>query len=156
MGEEKEITWRAAEYEYVEKGAEWYWVVGTLGAILAMIALWQRNFFFFVFVVVAGTMLVVFGRRRPRVLDFTVGEKGVGVGSGSLLPYDQLEWFAVHEREGRMHEIVFKKKTTVNPIVRLPADVTTVRHAARVLEERLPREQYEASLLDTLSELLGF
>jgi hypothetical protein len=49
----KTISWRAAEFHYIEKDYLWYTGIIAAGALLLVIALWQRNFFFAVFVAIA-------------------------------------------------------------------------------------------------------
>ena len=83
--EEKEISWRAAEYEHFEKGGGWYLMVGGAALILLLIALWQKNFFFGIFILIAGILVIVLANRKPGVLDFKLTEKGVRDRPGNLL-----------------------------------------------------------------------
>jgi len=153
---QKELTWRAAEYQFVEKNAGWYGLVVVLGIVLLFLALLGRNFFFGVFIVIAVVMVISFGRRRPRVLDFKISEKGVAVGKDVFYDYDRLEGYAFLEKPGRLDEIVLKKKTAINPIIKLPIDAKSAEKAGVILQNHLPQIKYEDSLLDIISEWLGF
>lgn len=153
---EKEITWRAAEYEYVKKDAAWYWMVITLVVVLALIAMWQKNFFFFVFLVLSGIVVLFFGRRRPRILTFRVGDEGVGIGRRIFHRYDRLDGFCLRDRPHGLDEIILKKKTLVSPYVRVPLDAALARKVEKVLGDNLSKIEYEESLMDVFAEWLGF
>jgi len=151
-----EITWRAAEYEHVEKGGGWYLIVGGTALILLIIALWQKNFFFGIFILLAGIMVITLGNRRPTVLDFKLTDGGCELGRGVFYKYDQMENFSLRNRPNRLDEMIFRKKTTFNPFVRIPVDSRTAEKARIFLAQKLPEVQYEGSLLDILIDFLGF
>ena len=92
------VAWRAAEYGHAAKGFSWYLSVGFGALALAGVALWQKNFFFAIFIVVAAAVLFAMSRRRPPVLDFRIDADGVTVVDRLSLPYDRLEGFATHRR----------------------------------------------------------
>lgn len=149
-----EVSWKAAEYGYVEKSVLWYAVVGLTALILVAVALWQKNFFFAVFVVIAAAVFIAFGKQRPPVVEFRVSGEGVSVGKRSF-SYDRLESFAVRSRPNRLDEIILKQKTYVNPYLRLPADAKSARDARLLLRAALPEVEYQESLIDILSEWVG-
>lgn len=151
----EEISWSAAEHEYVEKDVRWHLAIGGLALALFFIAIWQKNYFFAVFVVVAAGTLLGVGRRRPKIFEFRVTNAGIGVGE-DFFPFDRLESFSVREREGALHELIVKQKTYLNPYVRLPADAGTVGKARAFLAQKLPEEEYRESLLDLFAEWIGF
>ena len=153
---ERKVSWRAAEHEYVEKDVSWHWLVGTLTVILMLVALWQKNFFFFIFLVIATPMIFFFGKRKPRVITFTVREDLVQVGDRHLLHYSDLEGYAVLEREGFLDVIILKKKTHFNPYVRILVDSETREKAEDILADHLDEVDYEQSFLDIVSEWMGF
>lgn len=153
---EKSITWRAAEYEYSGKSVVWYVIVGTATALLTLSALWQHNFFFAVFILIAGAMLIVLGRKHPRVMDFTVNDKGVSIGKLQFYEYDDLEGFAIRNRPNRLDELVIKRKTSFSPFVKIPIDSKLAPQAKAILTSHIKEIEYNESLIDTLADLFGF
>lgn len=151
-----EITWRAAEYDHFEKSGGWYFIVGGVSLILLIIALWQGNFFFGIFILLAGIMVVTFGNRRPDVLEFGLTQEGCNLGRGNFFNYGQLENFSLRNRPGRLDEIIFKKRTSFNPYVRIPVDSQTAEKIRIFLVQKLPEEEYKDSILDILVDFLGF
>jgi hypothetical protein len=150
----EELSWSAAEHEYTEKDITWYLAIGGLALLLLIIAIWQGNYFFAVFVVLAGIVLANFGKRRPKVFEFRVTGEGVGIGE-KFLAFDQLESFMLRERQGSLHELIVKQKTYVNPYLRIPVDGETAERARALLAAKLPEEEYQVSLLDVFADWLG-
>jgi hypothetical protein len=149
------ISWRAAEYEHTEKEAGWYWLVGAISFVLIVVAFWQKNFFFAVFIVIAVGMVMFFSRRKPEVVDFSITDTGINIGELSLY-FENLDSFSIRSRPGHLDEIVLKKKTTVNPFVRIPIDSRMVEKAGEFLRNHLPEVEYKESLVDIFSEWFGF
>ena len=153
----KEISWRAAEYEYHKKGSGWYFSVIGIAAAIFIFALSQKNFFFAMFVVVAAIMVVSFGKRRPRVLDFKIDEEGIHVDKDTSYSYDNLEWFAIDSRSKSLSQIIIKKDSKISPLIKMRADSNVVEKAKNILKEKIEEnEDYEESLIDSLAEFLGF
>jgi len=155
-GLEKELSWRAAEFEYVEKNLAWYLAVLGVAGVVVLIAFIRGNFFFGIFMVLAAILITVLGRQKPRVFDFRISDSEVKVGDSVSLSYDNLESFSVNRREGRLDEIILKKKSIANSYVRIPADTAMSEKARGILSEKLPEEEYEESLVDILADRLGF
>lgn len=152
----REIEWRAAEFQYVPKGIGWYWLVGGCAAVLILFALYQKNFFFGIFIVLAGTMVIFFGGRKPRVFNFRIGEEGIDISGKVSYDYERLDGFAILEKPGRLDEIVLKKKTAVNPYVRIPIDDQTMIRAREILKDKLPEIEYQETFLEIVSDWFGF
>jgi hypothetical protein len=151
-----DIVWRAAEHDYSERGPLWYFLIGFSAIILIIISFWQKNFFFAVFVVLASITLMFLGRLRPQIFEFRLEKDGVRIGEKIFYDYDHLEGFAVVSKVDRLDEIVLKKKATLNPYLKLPADSKTAARAKEFLAQKLPEFNYEESLVDIFSDLLGF
>ena len=152
----REICWRAAEFDYKDKDVSWFWITGLAMTILAMIALWQKNFFFFVFLVLAGIMVLIFGKKRPRVFDFKIDEKGVHVGDMNFYPFKDLVGFDINVRPGRLDEVVFRRHSYMDAILKLPADSKTAEKAGSFLLGKVKKFKYEETLVELIADLLGF
>lgn len=158
MAEKKknEVSWRAAEFRYFEKSRSWYmWIIGA-AALIFLIAVWQNNFFFAVFIAIAAALLVFMGKKKPRIIDFKINEDGVYIGSDAFYDYDSLKWFAIRTRPGSLDEIVIRRDATVNPIVKIQADSKVTPEAREILKEKLEEVEYKESVIDALSEYFRF
>ncbi len=154
--EEKEINWQAAEYRYFKKGWDWYLWVSGIATILFIFALWQKNFFFAIFIVIAAVMVISISQRRPRIIEFKIDNEGIYIGKDTAYKYDEIEWFAIRHRPESLNEIIIKKKTLVNPIVKIQADSKITSKARKILKEHLEEKEYESSLLDAILERFRF
>ncbi len=152
---ENEISWRAAEFNYTKKAPLWFFVVGAVSLFLFLFSFLRGNFFFAVFLAIAGVIVIFLGNRRPRVIDFGIGEEGVFIEDSSFT-FDSLSGFAFQNKPGKLDEIVLKKKTDFNPYLKLPIDSKTAEKVRPLLESKLPEIEYEESLIDILAERLGF
>ncbi|MDP3975276.1 MAG: hypothetical protein Q8P88_03280 [Candidatus Jorgensenbacteria bacterium] len=151
----EEISWNAAEHEYVKKDIRWYLVVGGLTLFFLILAIWQSNYFFAVFIVIAGAILASSGKRHPKVFTFRVNGEGVFIGE-KFIAFEQLESFTIRERPAALHELIVKQKTYVNPYLHIPLDGETAERARALLGEKIPEEEYKESLLDIFADWLGF
>ena len=74
------ITWQAPEFQYREKGVSWYWLSIIVVAAIIAFAIWQRNFLFGVFMVIAEILLIVWANAVPKVFDFSLTENDLAIG----------------------------------------------------------------------------
>ena len=153
---QKKISWRAAEFHYIEKDYLWYVAVVSVGVLLLVFALVQKSFFYAVFVVIATTLVVEFGKRRPRVLDYEINEKGVLIDGKIMIPYKNIESFHVRKRLGFLDEIVFKRTSRVNPFIHIPIDEDMAVRARSFLSEYLTEDEHERTMVEIIEERIGF
>jgi hypothetical protein len=150
------IIWRAAEYEYHQKTKGWYYSVIAITLIITILSLIQKNFFFFLFVVIAGLMIVTLGKRKPKIVDFYVGKDEIRIEGDIIYNYKNIEWFSILENKDSLNEIVLKTDSHINPIIKLRADSKTTEKVKSVLDEKLEEKDYEPSMSDLISEILHF
>jgi len=149
----EELTWTAAEFEHTAKDSTWYLTIGGLGFVFVLLSLWQKDYFFIFFLVIAFGFLIWNARQHPRVLEFTITAEGVQIDT-KLFRYEQFEQFSVRSRPGHLDELVFRKRVAVNPFLHIPIDAALAKKAATTLRAMLPEGEFEESLLDTLTDWL--
>jgi len=150
-----QFSWRAAEYDFYQKGWRWYLIVGGGALVMLLIAFWQKNFFFAIFIILALIVVVAFGNRRPQVFEFSIYEDGIVIGK-DFFSFDGLESFSLRVRPHRLDEIIFKKKKTFNPYLRLPIDAKSAAQVKTILIKKLNETEYHESIIDLIAEWLGF
>ncbi|MFH0712853.1 MAG: hypothetical protein V2A55_03325 [Candidatus Jorgensenbacteria bacterium] len=150
------ISWRAAEYHYIQKEVGWYLTVGLVAFLLVFLSFLWGNFFFAIFIAIAATTVMFFAKRRPQIFDFKITDKGVAIGENIFYDYGRLDGFAVRERPERLNEIILKKKAVLNPYVKIPIDSVLADKAKDFLEGKLPEIEYQETLVEVISEWLGF
>jgi len=151
----EEIRWHGNENRGARKDVLWQAGAVGLALILLTIALVQHNFFFAIFVVLAAALMIARSRRKPETLEFSVTDKGIGIGKSQFYPYDNLEWFAARERGEKEGELVVKRNTTFSPYVKIPVERERLEAVKTLVREHLEEGEYEPSLLDVILEKLG-
>lgn len=152
----KKIEWRAAEFHYIEKDYLWYVAVVAIAVVLLTFALVGKSFFFAVFVIIATVLVIEFGKRRPRTLDYELNEKEVLIDNRMSFPYKTIVSFHIRKRLGFLDEIVFRRDTRVNPFVHLPIDEDLAIKAREFLSQYLEEDEHEHSIVDIIAERIGF
>jgi hypothetical protein len=151
------VTWDAPEYEHRPKEISWYWISIIVSVILIAIAVWQQNWLFVVFIVIAEVLVLFWGDRSPDMIPITVNEKGVRIGEDkfyerariaafSIVPHEHTNWF----------DLVFHldRRLLPNVIVKIPHDKAHEVHQR--LSELYAFFDYEESFVETLERFFGF
>ncbi len=153
----EEIRWQAPEFEYHERGALWYYAVIAAGGVTAFIALWQGNFLFTVFIVIAALLLLFWGRQEPRVREFTLDANGLAIDEHKRYSWGDLQGFSMEESAGsgaEFFELVFSRGAALGTDLKILASVDQRGAIRELLAEHLPEEEYRASLTDSLMRML--
>jgi len=148
------VIWHAPEFEYREKGVSWYWLTIILAVLLIALAMWQRNFLFGVFVIVAEILVILWGGKKPRILAFAVDERGLAIGDREHHPWSEFSTFSAEEGED-LSLLVFQSRRARPALYVLvpPAQFPEVK---RVLLSQLPYVEYQRSLVEAVEEFFGF
>ncbi|RJQ30078.1 hypothetical protein C4565_01080 [Candidatus Parcubacteria bacterium] len=153
--ERKEHLWRAAEHEHRDKEMGWYIIIGFVALIFFVVALFQKNFLFAVFIITATGLLFSFSRRRPIIYEFKVDKTGVWV-EKKLYPYERLIAFSIRDRINQLHELVIHQRGTTKPHIHIPIDVVTLKSVRPFLAEYLPELEHEETAGSIFADFIGF
>lgn len=156
MEDLKEITWQAPEFHYRAKSAGWYWLSLIIAALLILLALWQKNLLFILFVVIAEITLIHWARQTPRTLHFKIDKNGVSIGKIKFYAYPELEGFHIKEGEHGIGELILKTKSKLNPCLKISIDSEDAKPIENLLKKFLVEVEYEDSVSDAIDKLIGF
>lgn len=150
------IRWQAPEFERHERGALWYYAVIAAGGVIVFVALWQGNFLFAVFAVVAALLLLFWSRQEPRTLEFALGEHGLAIGDGKRYSWGDLGGFSMEEvGEGaEFFDLVFSRAAALGTDLKILAPAEERDAIRELLSEHLPEEEYRPSLMEAVIRLL--
>ncbi len=157
--DEKEISWTAPEFEYHHKEPSWYWLVVIVAGLLILIALFQKNFLFAIFVLIATVVFFKLGHQFPRHLDMRLSDQGIAMGENDFHPFDSLSGFATRQMDNfkdGISEIILQKKHRLSTHVKILAPTEKMEDIRVFLNKHLPEIEYEESLTDHISRLLKF
>ncbi|HUX36110.1 MAG TPA: hypothetical protein VMV71_03700 [Candidatus Paceibacterota bacterium] len=151
------IEWQAPEFHYHEKSVSWYWISALIAIIILGASIWQKNFLFAVFVVIAEVLILVWAGEKPRTIAFRLDEKGLTIDGKKFYPYSTISAFSVGEdlADG-WREFAFRFSHGLRPLlkVRMPADKGG--EAEKYLATIIQKTESKETLLDILEKLTGF
>lgn len=151
-----EVIWEAPEFEYREKDVSWYWISIIIAAFIIAFAVWQKDFLFGFFIVVAEILFIVWGNRAPRVTAFTLTDEWIDIGGYKSHALREFESWSADDVGGDWAELSFYFRsrlhtplTMILPEDRLPA----VRAGLRTVLREIP---HEPTLIDAIEKFLRF
>ncbi len=153
-----ELSWEAPEYEYREKSVSWYWTSIIIAAALIAFAVWQRNFLFGFFIVVAEMLFLVWGSNPPRTITFVANTEGISMRAGGSKEYRfrEFESMSVNQIGDGWSEMIFVFRARFRAPFRFlvpDAELEALRAHLRTILRETP---YEPTFLDSIEKLLGF
>ena len=148
-----DIVWDAPEFEHQERGIFWYYAVGAIAIILVLLALWQGNFLFAVFALVAGTTLLLVGQNHPPHHRITFAGRVITIGKSGSYPIEDFSGFVVHESRQMSNEwgkVLLRPKRRFRlyfPLMVPPGKIGQVKDH---LDAHMPELEHEPSLTEEL------
>ncbi|PIR87181.1 MAG: hypothetical protein COU11_01740 [Candidatus Harrisonbacteria bacterium CG10_big_fil_rev_8_21_14_0_10_49_15] len=165
---EEYLFWSAPESHHVPKSPAWYLWNALIVLIVTVIAIWQKNLTFLIFVAVAEAIIIGLASRRPRELLHAISNEGIALApeglseeklaeEGEFFPYSEFEAFAAHENptNDRYAELVFRRKQKLSTYLKILISYEKLTDAQQVLIHFLPEFEYEESLADHILKKIG-
>ncbi len=150
------LKWQAPEYEHFEKSVSWYWLSLTFTIILVLISIWQRNFIFSLFLVIAWPIIVFISHQPPVMWDFEMDDDAIKVGKNKFYRFAEMYGFDINNYNDDYGELVFKTHSKFNPFLRVRVPIGEKSKVEHFLVEILPREEYPESFSESISKILRF
>ncbi len=167
------ISWQAPEFEYRVKGVFWYWLSLIIAIILLALSIWQKNFLFAVFIVIAWLVIVYSASRTPTIWNFKISEKGIEINlpnndwtSSKFYLFSEIEGFDIHssptppdqypETQPEYRELILKVKKRFSPYLKINFPLANEEKIKNFLQKYINKEEYSESLADSFSKLIRF
>lgn len=149
------ISWEAPEHNHIEKGSDWFWVLGIIAICGATAAFFFGNFLFAIVILLGAGVMALRTVKPPRTVPFMVGKKGVRAGE-KLYPYSTLESFFIEEDELAGPQLLIKTKSLYSPLIIMPIPEEHQDEIEDLLSLKLKEEELREPLGHKLLELFGF
>ena len=147
-----EISWEAEEYIVRDKNAGWYVGMVVVGLLLSALAIWLQAWTFLAVIVLSVVALLVYTLRPPRMLHYSLPERGLSEGE-HLYNYDDFKAFGVL-KEGQHFAIVLTPRKRFSPRVTVFFPEAQGEAIVDVFGARLPMEEVRLDVLDRLIKFL--
>ena len=144
------ISWTSLEFQYHEKDSAWSALVIVVAVVVGIFALWQHNILFLIFIAIAATLMVVWGRRAPRPIQFILDHRGLMIGKRHY-PYREFIGFALSDEVLQIHQ---KSRLHSRLTITIPPDKEL--EIREFLLAFLPEVEYTESFIENLSHLSRF
>jgi hypothetical protein len=151
-----EIHWQAPEFEYREKTVSWYWISIIAAACIIAFAVWERNFLFGLFVVVAEILVITWANREPREIDFELTDSGLTVGPHKYHALKEFESWSAEEFAVGWSEIAFNFRAKLRTPLKILAPTETLDEIRKNLKLILREVEHQTTLIEAIEKLLRF
>lgn len=143
------LRWEGTEYVHLARGALWYVIfaiVAIVAIILAIIVL--KSITFAILVPVMALALLVYVRRAPEVLQYTLSRKGLYV-NDKLYTYDTFRAFGVvSHNENHSAVLIPRKRFQIGQTIYFPEELG--EQLVDMLAARLPMTEIKPDAVDQL------
>jgi hypothetical protein len=154
MATEPLVSWSAPEHYYVEKRADWYWIVGIITLALAAVAFIFGAIITGIFVLVAAAALVVHASRPPRIVYHEVNDRGVVV-HDKLYPFLTLDSFWIPHDEFPT-KIIMKSRKLFMPYIVIFIEEIDPEEVREIMLKYIAETEHHEPFLKHVLEGFGF
>lgn len=149
------VTWEAPEHHHLEKGSDWFWVLGIVATAIAVAAFLLGNYLFALLIVIAGGLIGIIANREPEVIIFFVGTRGIRIGN-ELYPYNTLNAYDLNEDPERGAQLLLRSRRLFMPLLIVPIPEEYVDDIEDLIAPRLPHVELEEPFVHKFLEIIGF
>lgn len=146
------VNWEAREYIEYKKNGGWYAGLALVVIVLCALAFFLQQWTFLALVIVAAIALLTYTVRPPRVLHYSLSDKGLSEGN-NLHTFDQFKSFGVLN-ENNHYCIVLVPVRRFGTRMRVYFPETEGEQIVDVFGARLPMEPVKLDMLDRLVRFL--
>lgn len=150
------IKWQAPEFDYRKKDVSWYWMSIIVSVLILAFAVWQKNFPFGFFIVIAEIMVLIWASTEPPIIDFELNEGGISIGEKKFRAHKEFANFSIDEERGGEWSHVFFQFHNARPRLKIKIPAARIGELRQALKGILPEIKHEHSLVDAIEELIGF
>ncbi len=86
-------AWEFPEFIKYERSRTWYITAIIVGILLIIFSISTQNYLFIVLILLFGLIIYLQGNRQPRMLTFTIHERGISIGERMHHPWSDLNSF---------------------------------------------------------------
>ncbi|HVO28543.1 MAG TPA: hypothetical protein VMT81_00990 [Candidatus Paceibacterota bacterium] len=151
-----DIMWEAPEFEYREKGVSWYWTTIIIAALVIAFSVWENNFLFGFFVVVAEVLVIVWGNQAPRTVSFSLTESQLDIGGHRSHALAEFESWSAEEIGGGMTEMFWTFRGKLKTPLKVLVPVEKFEEVRKSLAPILHEVEHQPTLVDAIEKLLKF
>ncbi len=146
------VNWDAEEYIQREKNGGWYVVFVLVVLALIVLSVVLKWWTFTALVVLSAIALLIYVKRPPRQLHYSLSDKGISEGN-NLYSYEDFKNFGVLQ-DGDNYAIVMTPRKRFSPRVTIYFPQESGEEIVDAFGMRLPMEEVKLDFLDKMVRML--
>jgi hypothetical protein len=150
------ISWEAPEFEYREKGVSWYWITIIIAACIIAFSVWEKNFLFGFFIVIAEILVIAMGNQEPRTISFHLTDQNLEIGDHKFHSLKEFESWSADEIGGGFVEMAFNFHARLKIPLKILAPETALDEIRKNLKPVLREIEHEITFIEAIEKLLRF
>jgi hypothetical protein len=126
--------------------------------LLLALAVWQRNYVFAVFIVIAELMLLMWGSSEPPMVAFKLDQRGLTIGATKFYPFSDIkDWSADSQGffDPAWPDIFLHLKHHFHTGLRIKVPQVLLVDVEKILRAHAPEVPFEPTMIDVLEKFLG-
>lgn len=147
------IEWKAYEYEKRARGPYWILFPGGIAVLLIVIGILAQSYFFIALTALAFIVLMMYEKKGPQKLQFSISSAGIGIGR-RIYPYTDLKSFWIFNHPD-IKELSLETARTLTPYIRIPLGETDPEKIRGLLSRYLSETEHKEFATDQLARSIG-
>ena len=151
------LTWNISPHTERERTGVFYTTLFVSMVFLLLFAIWQKDFLFGVFVILATGTVLFLSSQQAHVYTFTLTDEKIIFGDyESVYEYSHFAAFDLYEFAPDDIELFLLFREKLRPILRIRihrADRSKIQSI--LIEKKIVQKKMEPSLIDVLSKMIG-
>lgn len=151
------LQWTAPEFEKTERGVLWHAGIVAVGALIGIFCLWQQNYVFLLFVVIAVLLMLFLNKSDATVYTYGLVPDGIEVDGELVYNLRSLTGFAlIDDGASPYGELVLRRTKRLTQYVRILIPREQMEAARMLLGGPLTEFVYNETLGEYIMKRLGF
>lgn len=143
------VTWQAKEYVHHEKNSTWFIAFGVVMVLLMLVAtLFMRSWTFAALLVVIGVVILILAKRPPRVMSYSLSDKGLHIGDTLHSFADFRAFGVIHDGEEYSIMLIPTKRFLPGITVYFPEE--SGEEIVDALGSRMPMQELRLDIIDRI------
>jgi len=150
------VEWDGQTHHHRERSVDWFWALGLIAVVAAVVAAWFGDVLFSAIVIIASVAIGIGVSRKPRDLAVRVDGEGIHVDNDTY-SYESIRSFWIHTEFVPSPRLHLRTTYLMHPELSLTVPSLELAEEVRVLllnHGILEDEQHTGGTM--LADLLGF
>ena len=154
MNEPEKITWSSFEYYEKERNNDWFWALGVIIIAASITSIIFKNYFFAIFIILSGILIVIFALKKPELVSYELNEKGLKI-KERIYPYDKIKSFWVQKETPPT--LFIKTERLIMPIISMDIEYSSADEIKNfLLKNKVSTEEMKEHVSDKIMNSVGF